>query len=212
MSLHVLIIGAGGHAQVVADILLRMQDAGEDVIPVGFLDDNRELMHRTFLGLPVLGTIGDRSGVAHDALIVALGDNRTRRRTFERLRKEGERFATAKHPRATVAPDVQIGEGCMICAGVVINTGTVVGSNVILNTACTVDHHNHIESHVHVAPGSHLGGGVIIGEGSLIGIGSTVMPRLKTGAWSVVGAGALVHTNVQDRATVVGVPAKPVRN
>ena len=210
MTLRVLIIGAGGHGQVVADILLRMADAGEDVIPIGFLDDNRELLHQTFLGLPVLGSDEDRSVIAHDAVIVAIGDNRTRQRLFDRLRKEDERFVIAKHPKAIAAPDVQMGEGSMICAGVVINTGTVIGSNVILNTSCSVDHHNHIGNHVHIAPGVHLGGEVIVEEGSLIGIGSTVMPRKRVGVWSVVGAGALVHENVQDGATVIGVPAKLV--
>jgi FlaA1/EpsC-like NDP-sugar epimerase len=41
----VLILGAGGHAQVVADILLRARDAGQPVVPMGYLDDDQSL-HR----------------------------------------------------------------------------------------------------------------------------------------------------------------------
>jgi acetyltransferase EpsM len=52
----VLILGAGGHAQVVADILLRAHQAGASAYPIGFLDDNSTLIGTTIMGRPVLGT------------------------------------------------------------------------------------------------------------------------------------------------------------
>ncbi|WP_448382813.1 PglD-related sugar-binding protein [Desulfosoma sp.] len=51
----VLILGAGGHAQVVADILLRARDAGQRVHPIGYLDDDNALHGKIFLGLTVRG-------------------------------------------------------------------------------------------------------------------------------------------------------------
>jgi len=207
----VLIIGAGGHAQVVADVLLRMREAGAGLTPVGYLDDDPAHAGQTLLGLPVLGAIGHLSAVPHDVLVVAIGDNSTRQELFAVLQGEGESFTVARHPRAVIAPDVQIGQGSVICAGVIVNPGTVVGANVILNTGCTVDHHNHIGDHVHVAPGVHLGGDVTIGEGALVGIGATVMPQRRIGKWSVVSAGSLVHTDLPDRVVAAGVPARVVR-
>ncbi len=102
----------------------------------------------------------------------------------------------------------------MVCAGAVINPGTTLGNNVILNTGCTVDHHNQIGDHVHIAPGAHLGGEVAIEDGVLVGIGATVMPRCRVGAWSVVGAAALVHRDLPGGVTAIGVPAKtrPLRD
>jgi FlaA1/EpsC-like NDP-sugar epimerase len=41
--MRVLIIGAGGHAQVVADVLLRMQEKSAPVELVGYLDDDPAL-------------------------------------------------------------------------------------------------------------------------------------------------------------------------
>lgn len=209
--MRVLILGAGGHAQVIADILLRAHDAGSTVAPIGYLDDDPRLSGRVFLGLPVLGPLSQLAAIEHDAVIVAIGDNGVRCHLFESLRQQGECFAMAIHPHATLSSDVQVGPGTMICAGVVVNTGSTIGVNVILNTSCTVDHHNRIGDHAHIAPGAHLGGEVTIGEGTLIGIGATVMPRCQIGAWSVVGAAALVHHDLPAHVTAVGVPAQVIR-
>lgn len=207
----VLILGAGGHAQVVADILLQMNLAGDDILPIGYLDDNPELVGRSFLGLPVLGALCDLSAIDHDVVIVGIGANQTRCNIFSTLLAQGEIFVVARHPRAIIASDVSIAAGSVVCAGVVVNPGSVVGANVILNTGCTVDHHNVIGDHAHVAPGVHLGGEVSIGEGTLVGIGSTVIPQRHVGAWSVVGAGSLVSKDVPDRSIAVGMPARVIR-
>lgn len=209
--MRVVIIGAGGHAQVVADILLRMYEASNDIRPIGYLDDDPLLLGKRFLDLPVLGKIAQLNQVDHDAVIVAIGDNAIRQRIFEMLNQKGERVVTAQHPRAVIAPDVHIEPGSMICAGVVINVGCIVGANVILNTGCTVDHHCRIEDHAHIAPGAHLGGEVVVGEGALVGIGAIVIPRCHIGEYSVIGAGAVVTKSVPPGLTVVGVPAKPIQ-
>jgi len=208
--MRVLIIGAGGHGQVVADILFRMREHDGAVDPIGYLDDDPSLHGQQILGLPVLGTSADLAGVAHDAVIVAIGDNAVRRRLFEQLSANGEQLVTVIHPDSVVAPDVTVGPGTVICAGVVINPGSVVGSNVILNTSCSIDHHNLIGDHVHIAPGVHLGGQVVVSEGALVGIGTTVMGRRLIGDRSVVGAGSVVTHDVPDGVKVVGNPAHVV--
>ena len=212
MSTNVLILGAGGHGWVVADILLRMQQSGQDVVPIGYLDDDPQLVGQRFLDLPVFGVGANLPDVPHDAVVIAIGNNQTRRRIFAILQAHGEQFAIARHPAAVVAPDVRIGVGTVICAGAIVNPGSVIGANVILNTGCTVDHHNVIGTHSHVAPGVHLGGDVSIGEGTLVGIGATVIPQRRVGTWSVVGAGSLVSKNVPDRSVVVGIPARVIRS
>jgi sugar O-acyltransferase (sialic acid O-acetyltransferase NeuD family) len=204
----IIIIGAGGHGQVVADILLRMKECAASVDPIGYLDDNTGLQGRCVLNLPVLGSVNHLSEIPHDCVIVALGDNHIRKAIFNELLSRGEAIAIARHPKAVIAPDVIIGPGTMICAGVVINPAANIGCNVILNTGSTIDHHNEIGDHVHIAPGAHLGGDVRIGTGSLVGIGATVMPGRRVGAHCIVGAGALVRKDIPDGSTAVGVPAR----
>lgn len=210
--MRVLIIGAGGHGQVVADIFLsRQKSDAVQVEPLGFLDDDPSLHRQTFLGVPVLGPIAQLSGIEHEALIVAIGNNRARQKVFQQLQAQGEQFVRAIHPTATIGAEVAIGTGTMICAGVVVNPASCLGRGVILNTGCTVDHHNHIGDHAHIGPGAHLGGDVEIGVGTLVGIGATVMPQRRIGAWSVVGAGAVVTRDIPPGVTAVGVPARIVK-
>ncbi len=207
----IVILGAGGHARVVADILMRARDAGHQIKPIGYLDDDPSYHGQSPFGLPVLGTVSDLAYSNHDGLVIAIGDNRTRRSLFCQLHRQGEHIVSATHPSAVIAPDVTIGTGAVICAGVVVNPGSMIGADVILNTGCIVEHHNHIGDHAHIAPGVHLGGEVQIGDGALIGIGATVLPQRRVGAWSVVGGGAVVVDDVPEGVVVLGVPARVVR-
>lgn len=206
-----LIYGAGGHAQVVADAVLAARVAGHgDVELVGFVDDDPEKAGTFILGLPVLGTLAQATSIAHDCAVVGVGHNRTRLHIAGLCRTQGIRLLRVVHPRATVAADAEIAEGSLLCAGVVVNSGSRIGANVILNTGCTVDHHNVIGEAAHIGPGAHLGGDVEIGEGALVGIGAIVMPQRRVGAWSIVGAGALVTRSLPAGITAMGAPARVV--
>jgi sugar O-acyltransferase (sialic acid O-acetyltransferase NeuD family) len=208
--MNVLVIGAGGHGQVVADIIRMQQAAGADVHFAGYCDDRAEQL-RPALGGDPIRTLSQSEEVAHDALIVAIGDNAVRSRLFKQAIAQGSLLASATHPSAIVAADVCVSAGTMICAGVVINTRAAIGANAIINTAATVDHHCRIGNHVHVAPGVRLGGNVEVGEGAFIGMGAVVLPGKRIGAWAIVGAGAVVIDDVAPDATVVGVPARVLR-
>lgn len=197
---------------MVADILLTGPRASRDVSPVGYLDDDPSLHGKLLLGLRVLGPISELPHVPHDAVIVAIGKNRTRAAIFDTLTGKGERFAQAVHPAAILAADATLGRGVVICAGAVVNTATQIGDNVILNTGCTVDHHNTVARHVHVAPGAHTGGNVTIREGAFLGIGAVVIPGRCVGEWTTVGGGAAVIDDIPDHTTAVGVPARIVRH
>ena len=208
----VLIAGAGGHGQVVADILLAEDAAGRGLRPIGFVDDNASLTGKIVLGLPILGTIADCATIAHDAVILAIGDNAMRARQFLQLQQNGEQFTTTRHPSAILARQVAIGMGTVVCAGAIVNPGATIGCNAILNSGCIVEHHCVIGDHVHIAPGVRMGGEVVVGQGTLVGIGSIVLPGARIGAGCVIGGGAVVTADVADNSVMIGVPARFIRN
>jgi sugar O-acyltransferase (sialic acid O-acetyltransferase NeuD family) len=199
----ILIIGAGGHGKVVADILLC---SGIKVL--GFLDDDPATWQDTRLGLPVLGAIEDYQRFAPDGLTMGIGSNAARRQIVIRLSGAESLWRNAIHPKAIVSPFARLGKGIVVAAGSVVNPDAVIGDNTILNTGATVDHDCVIGDYAHIAPGAHLSGGVRVGEGTLIGIGAAIAPGCSIGEWSVVGAGAVVVQDVPARVTAKGVPAR----
>jgi acetyltransferase EpsM len=206
--LDVVVVGAGGHAAVVADLLLSIHEKHGGLRPVAFVDDDPRLAGGTLVGLPIRGAVASLENIAHDAVVVAIGDNRARRHVFETLRRRGETFATVCPASAIIAREVHLGLGTVVVAGAVVNVAARIGHDVIVNTGSTVDHHAVIGDHAHVAPGAHLGGQVSVGEGALIGTGAVVLPGRCVGAWSIVGAQALVSHDVADGAVVTGIPAR----
>ncbi len=201
----VYIIGAGGHGQVVADALLSL-----GITPAGFLDDNKELIGRTVLKIPVVAPVV-KARELEGKFVVAVGDNATRKKIVESLHFPDEKYFTVVHHSVVLGKDVKIGVGSMIIGGVVINTGTVIGKHTIINTSVSIDHHNVIGDFVHIAPGSHTGGAVEVKKGVFLGVGVSVIPGKIIGNWAIIGAGASVITDIPDNVTAVGVPAKVIK-
>ena len=207
----VVIWGAGGHARVVADILRGM--GGFEI--VGFLDDANPHRHgqpycdATILGgkeqLPRLLSQGI------DSAILGMGDCAARLKLGQIVKEAGFDLVTAIHPRATVARDVQIGEGSVLAAGAVVNSGSTLGANVIINTCASVDHECILEDGAHLSPGVHLGGKARIGRGAWLAISSAVAPGVSIGEGAVIGAGAVVLSNIPPRVLAYGVPARIIR-
>jgi len=202
----VLIVGSGGHARVVADILL----SAPGVDPLGFISPEPGA-GREFRGLPVLGGDDDAAVAAGDGVVLAVGDNRVRAALAETYGRKGVAFIPAVHPSAVVAADAELGPGCMICAGAVVGTGARIGAHTILNTGCTVDHDCVVGECCHVAPGAHLAGAVTLGTGAFVGIGACVTQGRTIGDWATAGAGSAVVRNVRPGAVVVGVPARELQ-
>jgi acetyltransferase EpsM len=203
-----VIVCAGAHGAVVADILQRAHEAGAPTVITGFVDDTPALRGTSVLGIPVLGPIAALGDIPHDAVIVTVGDNHARRLLTERLLAAGERLATAIHPRACVAPSATVGAGSMIAAGAVISPRAVIGRGVIVNTSAVVDHDTTVGDFVHVSPGATVGGRARIGAETLIALGASVASGMTVGARSIVGCGAAVVGPIPDDVVAFGVPAR----
>lgn len=194
-----VILGAGGHARVIADIARAL---GREV--VGYLDDNPATI--TVEQSLLLGSIADVEAFSTCRVIVAIGSNKTRRSIV--LDHPDLVYDTLIHPSAVVSPSVTIGEGSVVMPHAVVNAGAAIGRHCIVNTGAVVEHDNRLADYVHVSPGAALGGTVAVGEGSHIGIGASVRNNVSICGGAVVGAGAVVVEDIESPGTYWGVPAK----
>jgi sugar O-acyltransferase (sialic acid O-acetyltransferase NeuD family) len=202
----VWVVGAGGHGKVVTAIL---QSTGVHV--AALVTDGPVDTSRTVLGRPVEHAEPDANWIAapNRRVIVAIGDNKTRRAIAQRLEKA--QWTQAIHPSAVVHPSARIGPGAMICANAVIQPDAFVGAHVIINTGAIVEHDCFVGDYCHLAPRSCLAGSVRVEEGSFLGVGVSVIPGISIGTWCTIGAGSVVIRDVPPGATVVGVPGRVLR-
>jgi sugar O-acyltransferase (sialic acid O-acetyltransferase NeuD family) len=203
----VIVVGAGPHGRVAADIL---RASGTQLI--AFVDDRLELHGSIRSGFPVLGDVNlllrERFGKSS---FVAIGNNHVRTAIAARLREVGIDISNAIYPTSVMMHEVQLGSGNMICPGVIVGVNVTIEDDVVLNTAASVDHDCVIKRGAYLAPGVHAAGGVTIGDLAFIGLGALIGPNVAIGEGAVVGAGSLVLENVSPRTLVMGRPAKTIR-
>ncbi|MCR9216188.1 MAG: acetyltransferase [bacterium] len=197
----VALIGAGGHAKVVADAVLA---SGGKV--AGFYDDAEDPAAAVVVpGATHLGPVVSAPAETRP-LIIALGSLDLRRASIEACAKCA--FASAVHPQAIVSPGASIDPGALLAVRAVINPGTRIGPHAIINTGAIVEHDCAIGENTHIGPGAILSGGVTVGSDTLIGSGAIALPGVTIGSNCVIGAGAVVTNDLSDGSRAVGVPAK----
>ena len=204
MPKNVVIIGAGGHAKVIADIITKSNDN-----VIGFLDDNLDIQSKTiYLNKTVLGTTKDIDKYKEYYFIIGIGNNNIR----ENIANSYDlKWYTAIHPNAIIANEVSIEEGSVVMAGSIINTGTKIGKHCIINTKSSLDHDNIIENYVHISPGATLAGTVHIKEKTWICAGATIINNITIAKNNIIGAGSVVIKDINEtNGTYVGVPARRV--
>jgi len=213
MKLPLIVIGAGGHAVVVADALLA---AGEQVL--GFTDADASLHGRMLCGLPVLGddlalgsytpqTLALANGIGG---VGSAGGEPLRRSVQQRLAASGWQFTAVRHPSAVVSPFARIHASAQLLAASVVQPGAVIGEGAIVNTAAVVEHDTVVGAWAHVAPRALLCGNVLLGARSHVGAGAVVRQGVRLGDNTVVGAGAVVVGDFAGGGLLVGVPARVV--
>lgn len=138
-----LIIGAGGHGQVVKEIA---EACGHEIID--FLDDNSP---------NAVGKVNEMRYKApnYDGVIVGIGNNDIRRRITEQLEKvEGINNVTLIHPTAFVSGSAIIGKGTVVEPHAVINANCKVGEGCIVSVGSIVDHDSSIGYFSHINAGA----------------------------------------------------------
>lgn len=208
MKKPVIILGSGGHARVLINILKLC-----DIKIIGITDPMLPKSYVLSSDIPYLGDDENIFKYPPDKLFLVNGLGSTgkydkRKMLFDKFKNHGYSFASLLHPSVIIAQDVKLTEGVQVMAGVVIQPGSVIGKNTIINTKVSVDHDCQIGSHVHLAPGVTLSGNVKVGDETHIGTGTNIIQNVNIERNCLIGAGSLVLNNIPENSKVFGVPAK----
>lgn len=208
MKEKVIVIGDGGHAKIVIDILREM--GTYEIIGVTSKQADKQI----FYDLPILGNDDilvkyQKEGINNVAIgIGGFKDNELRTRIFNDLFSKGFNIINVIHPKSIIANSVILGKGVVIFAGVILNTGVNLGDNVIVATGSTVDHETIIDKHCLISAGVTIGANTRINSGTLCALGSKVISGITIGENVLVAAGAVVVSNLKTGSKVFGIPAK----
>lgn len=193
-----IIIGAGGHAKVVIDLL---QTLGHEI--KGIVDTNEEIHGSDILGVKILGSdeIIEDFGPNEVHLAIGVGAIASRDQTgldirtriYNEWHKKGYNISALIHPAAIVSEHAEIQSGAQIMAGVVVQPASIIGENVILNTRCSVDHDSIIGAHSHIAPNATICGAVTIGNGVYVGANATIFQGIKSPDDIVIPGGSVIR-------------------
>lgn len=201
MASYLSILGAGGHAKVVA-YTARAQFP--DIRLEFFARDKPAALE------PYSGSINAFIEQAKGkTFFVAIGDCATRLKIAQRARESGAESICLVHPNAVVAPDVKIGTGSLVAAGTVIHPNAQIGSDCIINTGSIVEHDCLVESGVHLGPGAILAGGAVVRRSTWIGMGARVLEGREIVENVVLGAGAVATRSIREAGVYMGIPARP---
>ena len=194
-----IIIGAGGHGKVAADIA---QQVG--YTDIAFLDDHGNA------SLRVIGTTADISKHVGDAdFFVAIGNAMVRKRFFDELKNLNATVVRLIHPRAMIAHRAVLGEGVLVAAGALVGVDAVLGDGAIVNTLASVDHDCKLGNFSHISAGVHMAGTMQIEDFTFVGVGASVVQNICSNC--IIGAGAVVAKPITESGTYVGVPARKIK-
>ena len=208
-----IIVGASGFGREVAWLVERINRKRKTWNLLGFIDDSKEIQNKLINSYPVLGMIDDIKKYQDVFFVVAIGSSSTREMVVDRISTHirDVKFGLLIDPSVEVSDSVKIGEGSIICANTVITVNITIGKHVIVNLDCTIGHDAVLNDFVTVCPSSNISGNTDIGYASELGTGMQIIQGKKIGEKSIVGAGAVVVSDIPEKCTAVGIPAKPIR-
>lgn len=137
--------------------------------------------------------------------------NGLRRARFESARQRGYDFASYVSTRASVWPDLSVGDNVLIYEHAIIQPFARIGDNCIIRSGAHISHHCQVESHAFVAAEVAMGGEGIIGEQAFVGVGAVLRDRIRIAERSFIGAGAVVVQDTEADGVYVGNPARKAK-
>ncbi|HXD40081.1 MAG TPA: acetyltransferase [Ramlibacter sp.] len=178
----------------------------------GFTVDRAYLASSQFEGLPLVPfeALESHYPPADYRVLIPMGYQRingVRRSLYEQAKQRGYSFASYVSSRASVWPDLEIGDNVLIYEHAIVQPFARVGNNCIIRSGAHISHHCAVADHAFVAAEAAMGGAGHIGEQAFVGVGAVLIDRIRIAERTFVGAGAVVVQDTLADGVYVGNPA-----
>jgi sugar O-acyltransferase (sialic acid O-acetyltransferase NeuD family) len=210
------IYGASGCGRSLMPIARQQLAREQDQSEIVFIDDalthenlvngHRAMNYQTFL----------KQAAAKKYVQIAIANSRVREKIALQLKRDQIPLWSIRADNVILMDQVEIGEGAALSPFVSITSNIKIGECFHANLYSYVEHDCVIGNYVTFAPGVKCNGNIhihdhaYIGSGAVIKQGTSDQP-LIIGYGAVVGMGAVVTKSVPAGATVVGNPARIIR-
>jgi len=201
-----IILGAGPHAQEMADIVAQINRAQPTWNLLGSIvsPQQADQVGQTIDNLTILGTYGQIEQYPQAYFAAEYGSDSSGCRR--------ERLISLIAPSAFVARTAVIGAGCVIYPNCFVGHNARLGDRVFVLSSSTINHDNVLEDHVSVCSHVSLAGYVHVESGCYLGQACTVRQYLRIGRDSLIGMGSVVLADVPPNSVMVGNPAHKLRD
>jgi len=210
MTGRLLIVGAGGFGRELLAMWTRTDWPDTRCCIRGFLDSNLAALAGFGCDYPIIGDPLTYQPAVEDLFLCAIGDPATKLRVCGSLRARGARFLNLIHPTALLYSDVEHCEGLIVCAFSTVSTNVTLGSFVTINSHCGIGHDASLGDGSTLSSYCNIAGAAVLGEGVFMGSHAVVLPKIRVGDYSTIGAASVAMWPVRPHSTVVGVPAKRI--
>jgi sugar O-acyltransferase (sialic acid O-acetyltransferase NeuD family) len=208
----ITLYGASGHSNA-----LRHSLEQHDVARVvAFIDDFRGDQGHVIDGRPVVSFETWRRDFRERPCLVAVANTAIKRMLVGRVSAAGGTFCTLYDAPGSTPAKATIGVGSFVVPPVYVGPNTTAGDHVVIMPMTSIGHDVRIGDYCTICPSSTIGGHVDIESAAFIGAGSTIIngkagKPLVIGASATIAVGAVVTKSVLPGATVMGNPARPLR-
>lgn len=207
---NLIIIGARGFGREYYNGIILREGYGKEFIVKGFLDDKKDALDN-YYGYPdIIDSVENYKIQENDVFTCALGDSFYRAKYSNIILQKGGDFLSLISPKSIIHKSAKIGKGVMISPFCSISSDVEIGDFVTIQSYCNIGHDAKIGNFCSLESYSFMGGFSKIGDFTTLHTRATILPKIKIGNNSIVGAGSVVIRNIKDNTTVFGVPAKKV--
>lgn len=209
----IVLFGAGGFGREVASIIEVLNSKSPVYELVGFVDDGNGFSTDVKInGYPFLGRrewiLEHKENVY---CVCTIGNSKIRGKIQRELSEQGVKFETIIALGSYVGPYTKLGDGCVLYGGITVSVNCQIGAGVLLNQQVNIGHDVTIGDFSTIMPMTGVSGNCHIGSEVNIGGHAFIIPGKKVGDGATIAAGSIVFANVKAGTTVLGNPAKRMR-